>query len=54
MDGISGYELVAEGTNTTDGAREFIYEVMLFSENGYYIMVGSAKADFDSNLGLFK
>jgi hypothetical protein len=54
IDGISGYEIIAEGFDTTNGTKEQIYQVMLFTDNGYYIMVGTTKSDFESNLDLFK
>lgn len=54
IDGISGYEIVAEGTNSVTGAKDLVYQVMLFSDNGYYMLVGIAKADFETNLVLFK
>lgn len=54
IDSISGYEIIAEGLNKTDGVKEQIYQIMLFTENGYYIMVGTAKSEFETNLNLFK
>jgi hypothetical protein len=54
VDGVSGYEAVAEGTHPKTGAKELIYLVMLFSDNGYYILMGTAKTDFEKNLDLFK
>jgi hypothetical protein len=54
IDGISGYEIVGEGLDKTNGTKEFIYQVMLFTDNGYYIMVGTTKNDFEQNLELFK
>jgi hypothetical protein len=53
IDGISGYEITGEGTSTT-GVHEYIYQVMLFSETDYYIMVGIANEDFPGNLSLFR
>lgn len=54
IDGISGYEIVGEGLNKRKGTKEFVYQVMLFSEDGYYIMVGTTDANFEQNLELFK
>lgn len=54
IDGLSGYEIVGEGFDSLNGAKELIYQVMLFSENGYYIIVGTTKNDFETNLDLFK
>ncbi len=53
IDGISGYEVIGEGLDN-NGAKELVYEVMLFTDNGYYIMVGTAKSEFETNLYLFK
>lgn len=53
IDEISGYEIVAEGINSS-GIREMIYQVMLFSDSGYYIMIGTTQSDFQNNLDLFK
>ena len=54
IDGISGYEIVGEGLDKSNGTKEFVYQVMLFTDNGYYIMVGTTKNDFEQNLELFK
>jgi len=54
IDGISGYEIVGEGLEKSNGTKEFVYQVMLFTDNGYYIMVGTTKNDFEQNLELFK
>ncbi|MCZ8356243.1 MAG: hypothetical protein O9340_16000 [Cyclobacteriaceae bacterium] len=54
IDGINGYEIVGEGLDKSNRTKEFIYQVMLFTDNGYYIMVGTAKSDFEQNLELFK
>jgi len=31
-----------------------IFQVMLFTDNGYYIMIGTTQNDFQNNLDLFK
>jgi hypothetical protein len=54
IDGISGYEIVGEGLDKANGTKELIYQVMLFTDNGYYILVGTTKNDFEVNLNLFK
>ncbi|NBP70438.1 MAG: hypothetical protein EBU52_17100 [Cytophagia bacterium] len=54
IDGIYGYEIVGEGLDKANGTKELIYQVMLFTDNGYYIIVGTAKTDFQQNLELFK
>jgi hypothetical protein len=54
IDGISGYEIVGEGLDKSNGTKELVYQVMLFTDNGYYIIVGTTKNDFEQNLELFK
>lgn len=54
IDGISGYEIHGEGLDKSSGTKELVYQVMLFDSNGYYIMVGSTKSDFQQNLDMFK
>jgi hypothetical protein len=54
IDGISGYEIVGEGLDKSNGTKELVYQVMLFTDNGYYILVGTTKNDFEQNLELFK
>lgn len=54
IDGISGYEIVGKGTDKNTGTKELVYQVMLFSDTGYYIIVGTAKNDFEQNLALFE
>lgn len=51
--GIPGYEIAGEGLNN-HGIKELIYQVMLFADNGYYLLVGTAQNDFEQNLALFK
>ena len=53
VDGISGYEIVGEALDK-NGAKELVYEVMLFTDNGYYLLVGTTNDDFEANLDLFK
>lgn len=53
IDEISGYEIVADGINNS-GIKEMIYQVILFTDNGYYIMIGTTQNDFQNNLDLFK
>ena len=54
IDGISGYEIVGEGLDKSTGTNELVYQVILFTDNGYYIIVGTTKNDFEQNLELFK
>lgn len=53
IDGISGYEITGEGTSTT-GVHEFIYQVMLFGETDYFVIIGITNEDFPGNLALFR
>lgn len=53
IDGIRGYEIVAEGLDKS-GNKEMIYQVMLYTDSGYYIMLGTCQDEFDLNLELFK
>ncbi|WP_192821409.1 hypothetical protein [Rufibacter sp. LB8] len=51
---LPGYEIIADGKDQK-GQQELVYQVILFDTNGeYYIMVGSASGDFDTNLTAFK
>lgn len=53
IDGISGYEITAQGTSAT-GIHEFVYQVMLFSDTDYYVIVGITNENFTGNLELFR
>jgi hypothetical protein len=51
---LRGIEIIAEGDDAT-GKKQLVYQVILFVENGgYYILLGTAISDFDSNLAAFK
>lgn len=54
IDGLSGYEIYAEGVNRNNGNKEMAYEVILFNDHSYYMIYGSAETNFDRNLALFK
>ncbi|MEO5977098.1 MAG: hypothetical protein ABIS36_14440 [Chryseolinea sp.] len=53
IDGVDGYEITAEGSNKK-GVRELIYQIMLYNNNVYYLIIGTAQEEFESNLLLFK
>lgn len=54
IDQLNGYEIEAEG-KTKKNTPALIYQVMLFTQNGYYyIMVGNASEEQEKNLELFK
>jgi hypothetical protein len=54
IDGITGYEIVAYGTNQKSKDKELIYTTMLYTDNGYYLLNGTAKDDFGNNTILFR
>lgn len=54
IDQLNGYEIEAEG-KTKDNTPALVYQVMLFTGNGYYyILVGNASEEQEKNLELFK
>lgn len=54
INGLSGFEITAEGVNRKTGIKEIAYQMMLFTEDGYYIIFGSSESDFDKNIAVFK
>ncbi|WP_439581988.1 hypothetical protein [Dyadobacter bucti] len=54
VDGITGYELSGDVSNKKYDQDEKIYQAIPFSDNLYYIMIGSANTDFAKNLEIFK
>ncbi|WP_424003650.1 hypothetical protein [Maribacter sp. IgM3_T14_3] len=54
IDGINGYEIIADGSDKKTGNKEKAYQVILFSDSLYYLIFGSSQADFDNNIELFK
>ncbi|RNC83074.1 MAG: hypothetical protein ED557_10180 [Balneola sp.] len=52
--GISGYEIIGEGLDNTTGESELIYQAMLFSNDDYFIILGTTNNDQEENLDLFK
>lgn len=54
INGISGFEIIANGKDRKTGSLEKVYQVMLFSDTLYYILLGSSEANFDKNIDLFK
>lgn len=53
INGFSGYEIIAQGTNNKTGSAEQIYFVMLFNHNLYYLLIGVAEDNFENNIELF-
>lgn len=54
IDDISGYQIVARGTNEKTGKAKLVFQIILFSDNLYYMMIGQAEDDFEENVILFK
>ncbi|WP_439559003.1 hypothetical protein, partial [Dyadobacter sp.] len=54
VDGIEGYELSGIAKNKNTGQDEQVYQAVLFSDNLYYIIIGSTNNDFANNLQTFK
>lgn len=53
IDGLTGYEVIGTGENEK-GQKELVYEVMLFSNRSYYIIVGITPSNFDNYLQIYK
>ncbi len=53
IDGLSGYEIIAYSTDKKSGFRQLIYQLILYSGNSYYILLGTAYDDYENNLSLF-
>lgn len=53
IDSLKGYEIYGYGVDN-NGKKELNYQIMLFSEKKYYILVGLANAHFDMYLAQFK
>tara|TARA_R110002050_G_scaffold125566_1_gene245302 strand:+ start:267 stop:1208 length:942 start_codon:yes stop_codon:yes gene_type:complete len=54
VNGISGYEIVADGKDKKTGVKEKAYQVILFNDSVYYMLFGSSESDFDNNIELFR
>ncbi len=54
IDNLSGYEILAHGTEDISGRKLLIYQVLLFSNSSYYRIVGTAFDNFKHNHKLFK
>lgn len=54
VDGIAGYELLGTANNKKFDQEEKVYMAILFSDNLYYIMIGSSNNDMASNVQNFK
>jgi hypothetical protein len=54
INGISGFEYDFKAQKGPDRPEELVYVLMLFSDSKYYMVIGNAFQDFDTNLELFK
>lgn len=54
INGLNGYEIIADGTDLHTGKKEQVYQVLLFADTSHYILVGFYEANFESNLRLMK
>jgi len=54
FDGLKGVEIIAEGKNPRNGNPENVYQVILFEDTLYYIILGSCEANFEENIQMFQ
>lgn len=54
IDGLSGYEIYTYGWNEDAQLKELLYQLILYQDQRYYIMLGTAQDAYDENLNLFK
>ncbi len=50
IDGVSGFEIIATGKDKKTGSKEKVCQVILFSDDLYYILYGSTNQDYDNNI----
>jgi hypothetical protein len=53
IDGKPGYAITAEGTQTDTHTKDLIYLVVLYKNDGAYVMLGTASKDVEDNLKMF-
>ncbi len=53
INNLSGYGIVAYGKDKETGIKILIYQVLLYTQESYYLMIGTAYDNFESNLSLF-
>ena len=53
IDGMQGFEILADALSSDDKTSK-VYQAVLFTDTLYYILVGSADADFETNLEAFR
>jgi len=54
IDGFSGYEFTAEGTQMDANTHDLMYLVMLFDNSNAYAIFGTATEDFESSETMFR
>lgn len=54
IDGISGYEIIAFTVDKNTAEKGKVYQVMLFSDSLYYIMLGTTNQEYEINIEKFK
>jgi hypothetical protein len=50
VDGVSGYEIYANGKSKKTGEKEKVYQVILFSDKLYYIFFGTTNDETDKSI----
>ena len=50
IDGVSGYEIYAKGKSKNSSEIENIYQIILFSDNLYYILFGSTNDETNKSI----
>ena len=53
INNLSGYGIVAYAKAKETGIKILIYQVLLYTQESYYLMIGTAYDNFESNLSLF-
>lgn len=59
IDGLSGYEISAEGIQTDTNTKKLLYQTILYDERpeaqtSYYLLTGATNVNFEENLQAFK
>ncbi|MBL0740709.1 hypothetical protein [Chryseolinea lacunae] len=54
IDGMPGYEIIAEGVSDGNNKNELMYLVMLFDQEGDYVIYGTATEKFKENEAMFQ
>jgi len=54
IDGISGYEIIAFTIDKKTAEKGKVYQVILFTDSLYYIMLGTTNKEYEKNIEKFK